>query len=138
MRARSLITGPATRITANGGDDDALNNWTRGAGGGRVAITATDRFDIADAASEFQARGGRNFTIDEGRTYGEGGAGSLFLKKPGAPIGELIDELAKLVSEGKTITLLCSSACTDASHCHWTLLQQLIEKKVPTEQGGRG
>ncbi len=31
---------------------------------------------------------------------------------------ELIDELAAMVAEGKTITLLCSSACTDAEHCH--------------------
>jgi uncharacterized protein YeaO (DUF488 family) len=42
---------------------------------------------------------------------------------------ELIDELAELNREGKTITLLCSSACTDASHCHRTLLKQLIEEK---------
>lgn len=44
---------------------------------------------------------------------------------------ELIDELATLVSEGKTITLLCSSACTDESHCHRTLLRGLIEAKLP-------
>ncbi len=43
---------------------------------------------------------------------------------------ELIDELAKLVGEGKTVTLLCSSACTDATHCHRTLLKQLIEAKL--------
>ncbi len=47
---------------------------------------------------------------------------------------ELIDELAKLVAEGKTVTLLCSSACTDAEHCHRTLLKQLIEQRVPREQ----
>jgi uncharacterized protein YeaO (DUF488 family) len=44
---------------------------------------------------------------------------------------EVIDELAKLAAEGKTITLLCSSACTDASHCHRTLLKQLIEARLP-------
>jgi uncharacterized protein YeaO (DUF488 family) len=43
---------------------------------------------------------------------------------------ELIDELAKLIGEGKTITLLCSSACTDESRCHRSLLQQLIEAKL--------
>ena len=43
---------------------------------------------------------------------------------------ELIDELAQLVSEGKTITLLCSSACEDASHCHRTLLCGLIETRL--------
>jgi uncharacterized protein YeaO (DUF488 family) len=43
---------------------------------------------------------------------------------------ELLDELAALVAEGKTITLLCSSACTDANHCHRTLLKGLIEKRL--------
>ena len=44
---------------------------------------------------------------------------------------ELIDELAKLISEGKTVTLLCSSACEDETHCHRSLLKQLIEAKLP-------
>jgi uncharacterized protein YeaO (DUF488 family) len=48
---------------------------------------------------------------------------------------EAIDELAALVAEGKTITLLCSSACTDESHCHRTLLRQLIEERVAARQG---
>lgn len=47
---------------------------------------------------------------------------------------ENIDELAALVAEGKTITLLCSSACEDASHCHRSLLRQLIEARVPAHQ----
>ncbi len=47
---------------------------------------------------------------------------------------ELIDELASLVREGKTITLLCSSACSDAAHCHRTLLKELIEQRLaPSE-----
>lgn len=44
--------------------------------------------------------------------------------------GEYIDELASLIAEGKTITLLCSSACVDAAHCHRTLLQGLIEQRL--------
>lgn len=43
---------------------------------------------------------------------------------------ELIDEVAELVAEGKTITLLCSSACVDAEHCHRTLLKELVEAAV--------
>lgn len=42
----------------------------------------------------------------------------------------LIKGLAELLAEGKTITLLCSSACTDAAHCHRTLLKELIEAQV--------
>jgi uncharacterized protein YeaO (DUF488 family) len=48
---------------------------------------------------------------------------------------EAIDELAALVAEGKLITLLCSSACTDETHCHRTLLRQLIEERVAARQG---
>ena len=47
---------------------------------------------------------------------------------------EMIDELAALVEEGKTITLLCSSACTDPSHCHRTLLKELIEQRLRERQ----
>jgi uncharacterized protein YeaO (DUF488 family) len=43
---------------------------------------------------------------------------------------EMIEGLTDLVAEGKTITLLCSSACTKPSHCHRTLLKQLIEERV--------
>jgi uncharacterized protein YeaO (DUF488 family) len=41
-----------------------------------------------------------------------------------------IDEIARMVSEGKTVTLLCSSACTDPEHCHRSLLKGLVEGKV--------
>jgi uncharacterized protein YeaO (DUF488 family) len=43
---------------------------------------------------------------------------------------EFIDELAVMVAEGKTITLLCSSACVEADHCHRTLLKGLIEARL--------
>jgi uncharacterized protein YeaO (DUF488 family) len=47
---------------------------------------------------------------------------------------EFIDELAVMVAEGKTITLLCSSACVEADHCHRTLLRGLIEARVAQRQ----
>jgi uncharacterized protein YeaO (DUF488 family) len=37
-----------------------------------------------------------------------------------------IDDLARRVAGGEAVTLLCSSACTDPSHCHRTLLAGLI------------
>ncbi len=46
------------------------------------------------------------------------------------PQDELIDELAVLVAEGKTITLVCSAACTEASHCHRSLLKELVDQRV--------
>jgi uncharacterized protein YeaO (DUF488 family) len=43
---------------------------------------------------------------------------------------EEIAFLADLVAEGKTLTLLCSSACENASTCHRTLLKELIEQEL--------
>jgi uncharacterized protein YeaO (DUF488 family) len=49
---------------------------------------------------------------------------------------DYIDVLAEKVAEGKTVTLLCSSACTDEAHCHRTLLKELIEQQVAARQHG--
>jgi uncharacterized protein YeaO (DUF488 family) len=38
-----------------------------------------------------------------------------------------ITAIARRVQSGETITLLCSSACTDPAACHRTLLEALIE-----------
>ena len=43
---------------------------------------------------------------------------------------ERIDALAQRIAVGETITLLCSSACTDPTHCHRTLLKRLIDERV--------
>jgi uncharacterized protein YeaO (DUF488 family) len=43
---------------------------------------------------------------------------------------ESIDLLAEKVAQGKSITLLCSSACTDEAHCHRTLLKGLVEDRL--------
>jgi uncharacterized protein YeaO (DUF488 family) len=47
-----------------------------------------------------------------------------------------IDLLAEKVAAGKTITLLCSSACTDETHCHRTLLKNLIEARAAQRAAG--
>jgi uncharacterized protein YeaO (DUF488 family) len=39
-----------------------------------------------------------------------------------------IRALAARVGAGETVTLLCSSACTDPARCHRTLLARLIER----------
>ncbi len=38
--------------------------------------------------------------------------------------------LAEQVASGKTITLMCSSACEDETHCHRSLLKRLIEERL--------
>jgi uncharacterized protein YeaO (DUF488 family) len=48
-----------------------------------------------------------------------------------------IRDLASRVAAGETITLLCSSACTDPDRCHRTLLARLIEG-ARRDSGGRG
>jgi uncharacterized protein YeaO (DUF488 family) len=69
-----------------------------------------------------------------------------FYGKHGAPIGwkeyrarylkemtgqtTKIRELARRVEAGETITLLCSSACVDSTHCHRSLLGSLIEAEA--------
>jgi len=68
---------------------------------------------------------------------------AAFYGKHGPPIGwteyrkrylaemrdqkEAIAGLAARVAGGEAITLLCSSACTDAKRCHRTLLEALVE-----------
>ena len=41
-----------------------------------------------------------------------------------------IRELARRVAAGETVTLLCSSACTDPGRCHRTLLARLIQAAI--------
>jgi len=43
---------------------------------------------------------------------------------------DIIDELARLALEGKSITLLCSTACKEETHCHRSFLKGLIEKRM--------
>ena len=45
-----------------------------------------------------------------------------------------IRSLAQRVRDGETITLLCSSACTDPDRCHRTLLAKLIEEAAFPEE----
>jgi uncharacterized protein YeaO (DUF488 family) len=44
--------------------------------------------------------------------------------------GDRIETLARRVADGETVTLLCSSACTDPQQCHRTLLAELIQARV--------
>ena len=46
---------------------------------------------------------------------------------------ELIEGLAELVAEGKTVTLVCSPSCTEANHCHRSLLKQLVDERVASK-----
>jgi uncharacterized protein YeaO (DUF488 family) len=52
-----------------------------------------------------------------------------YLVEMRAQVGR-IEDLGRRVAAGETITLLCSSACTDPKRCHRTLLEQLVENAV--------
>src|SRR5262245_46629126 len=45
----------------------------------------------------------------------------------------LLVDLARRAKAGETITLLCSSACTDPLRCHRTLLRDVIERSATSE-----
>jgi uncharacterized protein YeaO (DUF488 family) len=45
-------------------------------------------------------------------------------------VREKIEELARRVKAGETITLLCSSGCTREARCHRSLLKELIEQQI--------
>jgi len=54
-----------------------------------------------------------------------------YLEEMAQPSGRgaaMLASLAARVAAGETVTLLCSSACTDPERCHRTLLGALIEK----------
>src|SRR5207253_844469 len=85
-----LVTGLASRITANGGDDDAFVNVSDGAGGGRVALRVSERLDLDASIPLLQAHGGRDGHGEEGTNYIDGGAGTIFFARPAATNGQLI------------------------------------------------
>ncbi len=87
LEGKQVLFGPKTAVTANGGDDPASATGSWGAGGGRVSIGATTKLDVS--AALINARGGRNSTGAENRSFVDGGAGTIFIKKPGQDRGEL-------------------------------------------------
>ncbi|HEU4887385.1 MAG TPA: Ig-like domain-containing protein, partial [Thermoanaerobaculia bacterium] len=89
LQSRTLITGPDTKITANGADENSPQaNVDLGGGGGRISIRATERLDLSPTLPVIQARGGRHGNETPGNV--DGGAGTIFLSRPGATTGELI------------------------------------------------
>ena len=68
------------------------------------------------------------------RAYGKDGPAVSFAEYESAfmeemkPRGYWIGGFAERVRRGDTITLLCSSACTDESRCHRQLVKALIER----------
>ncbi len=119
LDARAIITGPGTRIAANGGDSGATVDFSdTGGGGGRIAIRARERLDLDPAVAVIQARGGRNGGGTEGANYVDGGAGTIHLVRPGATLGELIvssfDERYPSTSHRAAATPLAGTLSFDA------------------------
>jgi uncharacterized protein YeaO (DUF488 family) len=49
-----------------------------------------------------------------------------------------IADFARTVREGETLTLLCSSACTDEARCHRTIVKALIDQAVAAQDAPAG
>jgi hypothetical protein len=85
-----IVVGALATVSANGGDDDGSSNASRGGGGGRVSIEAAALVDIdTNNGARVVAHGGRNLA-GEGAAVLEGGAGTIFLRAPGAANGDLV------------------------------------------------
>jgi hypothetical protein len=88
IAGKLVSLGRNARVTANGADENGAGNASRGSGGGRVSVTASEQLDVDDALPQLQARGGRNLS-GEGNTFLDGGAGTVFVRRPGQQNGEL-------------------------------------------------
>lgn len=88
IEAKQVLFGSSARASANGGDKDGVGVGAAGAGGGRVAMGATLKLDTQNAL--VQARGGRNLSTVDARYGLDGGAGTIYVRKPGQQLGELI------------------------------------------------
>jgi len=86
LDAKQVLFGVRTSVSANGGDDDGSNPGSWGGGGGRISIAATTKLDVSTAVID--ARGGRN-ALGETRDVSDGGAGTIFIRKPGQDRGDL-------------------------------------------------
>ncbi|MGZ8778837.1 MAG: Ig-like domain-containing protein, partial [Thermoanaerobaculia bacterium] len=140
MDAKQIVVGANARVSANGADDDIPNARSSGAGGGRIAIAARIKLDVHAPALE--ARGGRH-PAGEVQSYIGGGAGTIFVRKPGQARGELIassydtrfpssQQLTLPLPIGRigggTSTAVAANALTDASRTfdRWMIREKLV------------
>jgi hypothetical protein len=90
LTGSQIVVGSFGTVGASGGDDDGSGSVSRGGGGGRVALEATALMEIdTNNGARVVAHGGRNLT-SEGAAVLEGGAGTIFLRAPGAADGDLV------------------------------------------------
>jgi hypothetical protein len=87
LAGKQVIFSPRAYVGANGGDDDGGNPGSWGAGGGRVSVTATTKLDASTTVIE--AHGGRDYNQPEIASVLDGGAGTVFIRRPGQDRGEL-------------------------------------------------
>ncbi|MBW3565708.1 MAG: Ig-like domain-containing protein, partial [Acidobacteria bacterium] len=95
LHSSAIVFGHEALISASGGDDEGADRAVRGAGGGRIAVIATTRYDLPSSLDSrvsplVSAHGGRNGGSAEGTSRMDGGAGTVWLQLPGATNGELL------------------------------------------------
>jgi hypothetical protein len=84
VKAKQLVFSPLALVSANGG---GAGGTVPPAGGGRIAVVASERLDLPAPLAQLQARGGPASFF---RSLREGGAGTVYLKRPSQQFGELL------------------------------------------------
>src|SRR3954452_1331057 len=93
LAGKVLRLGRNARVTAIGSDENSVSTSSRGSGGGRIAITASEQLDTDDTQPQIQTHGGRNGrngNTPEGNIYVDAGAGTTYIRRPGQQFGELV------------------------------------------------
>ena len=89
VNARQLVVGPIAQITANGGAGRSgcdAEEQCAGGSGGRIAMSADVRLDLATPPAQVRAFGG---ATGSGGSLPAGAAGTVFVRRPGQTQGEL-------------------------------------------------
>jgi hypothetical protein len=89
INAKQVSLSPSSTISAAGGEDSGLTPpLSLGGGGGRIALTASEKLDLTTAT--ITAHGGRWLTTDSSTTAMDAGAGTIYFRRPGQTAGELL------------------------------------------------
>jgi Bacterial Ig-like domain/F5/8 type C domain len=90
LNARQIIFGPLAQVSANGarGQNGCGNGADQclGGSGGRIALTADERLELAAPFAQVRAFGG---AVGSGGSLLGAGAGTIYIRRPGQTEGEL-------------------------------------------------
>lgn len=117
VNARQVVIGPLARLSANGGSGPSgcgagLSQCTGGSGG-RIAVTATERLDLASPASQLFAHGG---AMGAGGDRLSAAPGTVYVRRPGQTLGELYVSSPPLLTRATPLADLALDRLILGSH----------------------